>query len=212
MTGAGYVALKDEFATILLEQGQTDGKAFRVETRGKSGQVNKTIKLDLQNAYGELGPETVTVDAEGYIHLAGAALWDDNSVYQIYSPEGKRLWSKELSNETFWRMLILPNESVAVDTRRKGKEKSYLHQITQIDIKTGEESLLFQYAEDDDKGWETVRAANRLDQERWLLAKQAGIYVCDNSGKEQGCLYSFRKHGIGRIQRSAGVQRCRCGV
>lgn len=95
VTGAGCVALKGEFTTILMERGQTEGKTFRVETRGKTGLVEKTIKLDLQNAYGELGPETVTIDAEGYIHLAGEALWDDNSEYQIYSPEGEKLWSKE---------------------------------------------------------------------------------------------------------------------
>ncbi len=196
VTGAGCVALKGEFTTILMERGQTEGKTFRVETRGKTGLVEKTIKLDLQNAYGELGPETVTIDAEGYIHLAGEALWDDNSEYQIYSPEGEKLWSKEFSRETFWRILILPDGSVAVDSRRKDKEQSYQHQITQIDVKTGEESILFQYAEENDKGWETVRAVNRLDQDRWLLVKPAGIYACDKLGKEQECLYSFKKHGI----------------
>ena len=152
--------------------------------------------LDLQAAYGELGPDTVTVDADGYVHLAGEALRDDFSDYQIYSPEGEKIWSKSFSKDAFWRMLTLSDGSVAVDSRMKNGEQSYQHQIAQINVKTGEECILFKYAEENDKGWETIRAVNRLDQERWLIVKQAGLYLCDNAGKELGCLYSFKEYGM----------------
>lgn len=196
ITGAGNVELKEGFVTILMERGKADGNGFHVETRGKNGQVEKTMVLDLQAAYGELGPDTVTVDADGYVHLAGEALRDDFSDYQIYSPEGEKIWSKSFSKDAFWRMLTLSDGSVAVDSRMKDGEQSYQHQIAQINVKTGEECILFKYAEENDKGWETIRAVNRLDQERWLIVKQAGLYLCDNAGKELGCLYSFKEYGM----------------
>lgn len=196
VTGAGSTAESEKFAAILKEGGGVDGTMYRLEIRGGTGQVEKTTTIDLQSFFGELGPESVAIDCNGYAHLAGEPLRDADPKYQIFSPEGETVWSKSFSQGQFWRLIMLPDGSVAMDLRKMEKEKLYQHQIIMVDVETGEESILFQYKEDDEKGVEAIRAVNRLDQEHWILIKPEGVYLCENTGEEKGCLYSFQKHGI----------------
>ncbi len=194
--GAGSVAGSGSFAVLEKDWQNADEDRFYVEILGKNGSSEKNTVIDLPAISDVTGSESVRIDSDGYIHVAGQPLSDRDTVYRIFSPQGEVLWTVEFTNQKFWRMLEFPDGSIAVDTREKEDGRTYCHRMIQIDCKSGEKSVLFKYEEDEEKEGETILAATCFNQEQWLLMSGEEIFLSGDGKKEKKSLFSWKKHGF----------------
>ena len=93
VVGAGNAVGNEGFVTLhkILNQPETD---YQLNTWDRNGALEQSISLDLQGLYGEAEPETVMIDCDGNIHLAGQPFCDDSTEYLILSPQGEKLWKR----------------------------------------------------------------------------------------------------------------------
>ena len=198
--GAGYVAGSDDYIVVEGNAPMSDKEEkwtlFRFGMDGT--QKAQTDVTDVFAKYPQMLSNTVAVDGNGLIHVAGESLKYDKNVYHVLSSKGEPVFSLNLDDCSFVRFLEMQDGRVAVDLRnpetgRKPGENQSHHVVEVFDDKAKTMAILLEYDELTDGGESTVSALNVLDDQRIVFATQKGLFVSDYSFENRECIYSFER-------------------
>lgn len=199
IVGAGHIAGSDGFVTLSFQYPESEGEEFRysIEKRSANGDIVDSIELDYLSSseFSEVA-ETIAVDRDGYLHMAGAPDVDSRMDYQVVSPEGELLHTKSFVQYRFVRLITLPDGRIACDSREHKGGDQYHHLVEWIDTRTGEEDLLFEYDECSEDGKESIQAINVFDEERLIYSTANGVFLCDYSFRERNRLCTWANQGF----------------
>lgn len=205
-TGAGYVVGSDGFATLFRQFPESEETEYQyiIEKRGVDGKIEETVPLNFLTypEYKEIAEsivmetESIVVDINGYIHMAGTPCRDVRMDYRVVSPEGELLWVKQFDQYSFMRLIAFPDGRIACDSREYKDIRQYHHKVEWIDTQTGEEKLLFEYDENDEYGKNQIQAVNIFDDEKLIYADSEGVFLCDYSFRNCEKIYTWSRHGI----------------
>lgn len=199
IVGAGHIAGSDGFATLLFQYVESEEAKYQysIEKRSANGDIVDSIALEYLSSseYSEVA-ETVAVDIDGYIHMAGASGVDSRMDYQVVSPRGELLRAKPFEQCSFVRLITLPDGRIACDFREHKDGGQYHHWVEWTNTRTGEEELLFEYDESSEDGKDRIQAVNVFDEERLIYANAEGVFLCDYSFRERNRICTWSKQGI----------------
>lgn len=199
IVGAGHIAGSDGFVTLLFQYAESEEAKYQysIEKRSANGDIVDSIALDYLSSseYSEAA-ETIAVDIDGYIHMAGASGVDSRMDYQVVSPMGELLCAKSFEQCSFVRLITLPDGRIACDSREHKDNGQYHHLVEWTNTRTGEEELLFEYDESSEDGKDRIQAVNVFDEERLIYANAEGVFLCDYSFRERNRICTWSKQGI----------------
>lgn len=204
--GAGSAAGSDGFVTLFNQFPESEGGEYQyiIEKRGVDGKVKETVPLNFLSSpeYKEtafsivMETESIAVDIDGYIHMAGTPCQDDRMDYRVVSPEGELFWVKQFDQYSFVRLIALPDGRIACDSQEYKDIRQYHHKVEWIDTQTGKEKLLFEYDDNDEYRKHQIQAVNLFDDEKLIYADAGGVFLCDYSFQNSEKIYTWSRHGI----------------